>query len=185
MKIYTKNGDQGLTGLYDGTKVLKNNCIIDTLGNVDELNCELGCILACTNENALSEIYFLKKIQYLLFEMGSIIATPSKKESYEIDFDKDSININKMEELIDNMTEKLPKLTNFILPGGNILISHIHRARAICRRAERSIVEISQDNDYIKNNCIKFINRLSDYLFTLARYVGFIYDIPDVKYKKT
>jgi cob(I)alamin adenosyltransferase len=197
MKIYTKTGDKGETGLYDGSRVLKSDCLIESLGNIDELNCEIGLIISnmmFENDDNINkiiqktyyndELELLKKIQNWLFEMGSIIAYPDKKDCDDIVFDKNEVNSRMLEVEIDKMTTELPKLTNFILPGGNVLVSIIHKARAVCRRAERSVVEISVDNKYIKNNCIKFINRFSDYLFTLARYMAFINNVPEVIYKK-
>lgn len=184
MKIYTKTGDKGQTSLYDGSRVDKSNSIIETLGNIDELNCEIGCILAhCINYDN-DEIKILEKVQNWLFDIGTIIAMPKNKDSTEIIFDKNEEYTLQLETLIDLMTNKLPKLKNFILPGGNIIIANIHKSRAICRRAERSIVLLANNNNYIKINCIKFINRLSDYLFTLARYVAFINNVPEIIYKK-
>lgn len=197
MKIYTKTGDCGETGLYDGTRVLKSNCLIESLGNIDELNCEIGLIISIMsvdNDDNINkmiatsyhkdELELLKKIQNWLFEMGSVIAFPDKKNCEDIVFNIDEVNSKMLEVEIDKMTAQLPKLTNFILPGGNVLVSTIHKTRAVCRRAERSIVEIGIDNIYIRNNCIKFINRFSDYLFTLARYEAYIHNVPEVIYKK-
>ena len=178
-KIYTKTGDKGETSLYDGTRVLKCDHIIDVLGNVDELNSEIGSIIALYDKNLSNNLIdnnfeFLKNVQSVLFDMGSIIAYANKNEL-------DELYILNIEKYIDEMTNKLPKLYNFILPGGNLLMAQVHRTRTICRRAERKLVELSHTNI---NTCIKFLNRLSDYFFTLARYIGFVNNIPEIIYKK-
>ena len=186
MKIYTKRGDKGITSLYDSSKVSKSHILIETLGAVDELNCELGMIFACSShiKNDIVELAYLQNIQHLLFTMGSIIAMPKKKDLTEIVLDKDGIVINQLEEYIDIMTDKLPKLRNFILPGSGyrkaeyederynmILVAAIHRARAVCRRTECKLTTTALTSKSIELNCLKIINRLSDYLFTLARYI--------------
>lgn len=185
MKIYTKSGDKGETGLYDGSRVLKSDVIVEALGNTDELNCDIGCIIANSQSfQDLEAIKLLSKIQHWLFDIGSIIAVPEKKENTNIVFNIDDCYTKQMEKLIDNMTNELPRLRNFILPGGSVLVSAIHKARAISRRAERSVVYLAIDNKYIKVNCLSFLNRLSDYLFTLARYIAFKQGINDVIYIK-
>ena len=184
VKIYTKTGDNGTTGLYDGSRVLKDNMYINALGDIDELNSFIGNIIALSNNKDIDEIKILNNIQHWLFDMGSIIAMPTKKDSNDIIFDIDNVYSKQLEYLIDKMTAIIPKLTKFILPGGNIEIANIHITRSVCRRAERGIVYISEYNNYVKINCIKFINRLSDYLFTLARYVCHLNNIPEVFYVK-
>lgn len=205
MKIYTKKGDTGTTSLYDGTKVTKNNVIVQAVGNLDELNSEIGCILAHYNSNVdnMDKIsnentkYYkiLEDIQSELFDMGSIIANDPNKNKKTGLFDENNKFIERMENYIDEMTNKLPPLKNFILPGGNILISFIHRTRTVCRRAEGKITLFKYDPIYFNedseefanenlNRCLAYINRLSDYLFTLARFTAFIGNVDEIIYKK-
>ena len=207
MKIYTKKGDSGSTSLYDGTKVIKNDIIVESVGSLDELNSELGLILAYYNvvkneEVKISKLtdenkkYYelLNNIQSELFDLGSIIAkNPNNSKEDEILFDKNNEYIKKIEEYIDEMTNILPPLRNFILPGGNILIATIHKARTVCRRTERNITSIKYASQYFNedtlqislenvNRCLAYINRMSDYLFTLARFTTYIQDVEEVKY---
>ena len=154
MKIYTKTGDKGTTSLYDCSRVSKSSILIDLLGDIDELNSFIGII---------DSSFLLKDIQTWLFDLGTIIANPNKKYSFDLSQEFTKI----LEKEIDMMTQLLPKLTNFILPSGNI-----HLSRAIARRCERKLVDVITIGDYkhIDDNCLVFLNRLSDYLFTLARY---------------
>jgi cob(I)alamin adenosyltransferase len=200
MKIYTKKGDTGSTSLYDGSKVIKNNIIVESVGSLDELNSEIGVILAYYNQTNIKDSHnskyynLLNNIQSELFDLGSIIAkNPNNSDENEVLFDKNNEYIKIIEELIDEMTQKLPLLRNFILPGGNLLIASIHKARTICRRSERSITSIRYDPIYFNedtpaksleniNRCLAYINRLSDYLFTLARFTSLIQEVEEVKY---
>lgn len=209
MKIYTKKGDSGSTSLYDGTKVIKNDIIVESVGSLDELNSELGLILAyynvAKNEGRMTtnnphheknKKYYelLNNIQSELFDLGSIIAkNPNNSKEDEILFDKNNEYIKKIEEYIDEMTNILPPLRNFILPGGNVLIATIHKARTVCRRTERNITSIKYAPRYFNedtleislenvNRCLAYINRMSDYLFTLARFTTYIQDVEEVKY---
>lgn len=182
--IYTKTGDNGDTGLFDGSRVLKNDLYINTLGDIDELNSYIGAIISSSRYCDIDEIKILNKVQNWLFDIGTLIATPNKCNIDDIVFDIDNCYTKQLEKLIDNMTIKLPKLTKFILPGGNLEISNIHIARSVCRRAERNVVCVANNNLFIKKNCIKFINRLSDYLFTLARYIGKLSGTDEVIYVK-
>ncbi len=152
MKIYTKTGDKGITSLYDCSKISKSSELIDLIGDLDELNSFIGLI---KNDELLSEI------QVWIFDLNTIVANPNHKYTYDID----NAVLTTIENEIDRITEKLPKLTNFILPSGNI-----HIARAICRRCERKLVGLMEKYAHIPDNCVKFLNRLSDYFFTLARY---------------
>lgn len=152
MVIYTKTGDDGSTSLYDCSRVSKSSVLIDLLGDIDELNSFVG-IISCSR--------LLPEIQIWLFDLGTIIANPVKKYAFDVNLEYTKI----LEKEIDNMTDELPKLRNFILPSGNI-----HLSRAIARRCERKMVEAKKDFKHIDDNCLVFINRLSDYLFTLARF---------------
>lgn len=160
MKIYTKTGDKGQTSLVGGTRVSKANIKIEAYGTVDELNSSLGIIAAS------HELYadFIKSIQHKLFNIGSTLAAEE-----DIEFELPMINakdIVVLEKEIDRLTKLLPGLKNFILPGGSVLSANTHMARCICRRAERRVVEL-EDQDYIMH--IQYLNRLSDYLFILSR----------------
>lgn len=164
MVIYTKTGDDGTTSLYDCSRVSKTSILIDLLGEIDELNSFIGII----DSNKI-----LAEIQVWLFDMGTIIANPNKRYNFDINLEYTKI----LEREIDAMTSQLPKLVNFILPSGNI-----HLSRAIARRCERKMVEAKKDFKHIDENCLIFINRLSDYLFTLARYEN---KGKDIIYKKS
>lgn len=185
MKIYTKTGDKGNTSLYDGSKVSKDHSIIDCIGDIDELNAEVGCI-ASFLKNILTEdkLQLLLEIQSQLFDMGALIAYPKNPSKKNLDFDADQKYTKVLEEEIDSMTIQLPKLVNFILPGGSVEMSIVHKARTVCRRAERKMVALKTHNMDIQDSCYIYINRLSDFLFTLARYVGHIQQVPEVIYKK-
>ena len=169
MKIYTKTGDKGTTSLYDCSRVSKSSILIDLLGDIDELNSFIGII---------DSSFLLKDIQTWLFDLGTIIANPNKKYSFDISQEFTKI----LEKEIDMMTQQLPKLTNFILPSGNI-----HLSRAIARRCERKLVDVITNGDYkhIDDNCLVFLNRLSDYLFTLARYDCYMKGKDENIYKKS
>lgn len=164
MVIYTKTGDDGSTSLYDCSRVSKTSILIDLLGEIDELNSFIGII----KSNKL-----LPDIQVWLFDLGTIIANPVKKYNFDVNLEYTKI----LEKEIDSMTAEMSKLSNFILPSGNI-----HLSRAIARRCERKMVEAKKDFKHIDNNCLVFINRLSDYLFTLARYEN---KGNDIIYKKS
>lgn len=172
MKIYTKTGDKGLTSLYDCSRVSKSSKLIDLLGDIDELNSFIGII---------DSQFFLKEIQIWLFDLGTIIANPNKKFNFDINLEFTKI----LEKEIDMMTSNLPKLSNFILPSGNI-----HLSRAIARRCERKLVKLldkykSTLGNHIDDNCLIFMNRLSDYLFTLARYDSYMKNEIENIYKKS
>jgi len=187
MKIYTKTGDRGNTSLYDGSKVSKDNIIIDCIGDIDELNSEIGCILANLNlnDNRLSKYTkLLSDIQSQLFDLGALIAHPNNPERRNISFDNDQIYTKELEVSIDEMTAQLPKLVNFILPGGSVQMATIHKSRTVCRRAERKMVGLKTNGIEIQDSCLIYINRLSDFLFTLARFVGELQGIPEVIYKR-
>jgi len=192
MKIYTKTGDKGETSLYDGSRVTKDNDIIKCIGNIDEFNSNIGCVISCLQNlpepqknKVLEYIALLTDIQHNLFDMGALIAYPSetgKKKS--ITFDNDSKYVSNLEQAIDTMTSQLPKLVNFILPGGSIEMAEVHRSRTVCRRAETSLVALKSHNINIPETCFNYMNRMSDFLFTLARYIGHVQEIPEVIYKK-
>lgn len=171
MKIYTKTGDKGYTSLIGGGRVPKFDLRIESYGNVDELNSYIGLV----SDQDIDQHYkmILKKVQNCLFIIGSILATdpdkinlPGKKEIFIPELHPEDTDI--LEKEIDSMTEKLPQLKHFILPGGNTAVSFCHVARCVCRRAERSVVHLAEGND-VDEKVIIYLNRLSDYLFVLAR----------------
>ena len=172
MKIYTKTGDKGKTSLFGGTRVPKHHIRIESYGTVDELNSHIG--LLRDQDIDAKVIQFLIKIQNELFTIGSMLATPTEKEKLKSGENRLKINkvnndnIKDLENKIDEMNLLLSPMTNFILPGGNPIVSHCHIARCVCRRAERLCVELAE-NQTIDNNIIIYLNRLSDYLFVLAR----------------
>ena len=176
MKIYTKTGDKGSTLLANGRKVKKNDLRVNVYGSVDELNSIIGLTLTETNEASLSNQ--LIKISNLLFNLGSDIASPvSEKATIEIKRISEN-EILFLEQLIDEYTEKLAPLRNFILPGGSKSAAFLHQARTVCRRAERLAVELSE-LEPIGEFSVIFLNRLSDYLFTAARYANMLSGIDD------
>ncbi|PKP10965.1 MAG: ATP:cob(I)alamin adenosyltransferase [Bacteroidetes bacterium HGW-Bacteroidetes-3] len=172
MKIYTKTGDTGKTSLFGGTRVPKYHLRIEAYGTVDELNSYIGLIRDQKIDKHTKEI--LLKIQNELFTLGSMLATPPEKEILKSG--KERLNINKvseesvvlLENEIDKMNESLPSMTHFILPGGHTTVSFCHIARCICRRAERIATQLS-DESSINPQILVYLNRLSDYLFVLAR----------------
>ena len=172
MKIYTKTGDKGKTSLFGGTRVPKYNDRIEAYGTVDELNSYIGLIRDQKISGKLKTD--LIKIQTDLFTLGAMLATPEDKKILKSGKDRLNIpivtnnSIIFLEQQIDAMNEVLPVMTNFILPGGHTIVSFCHIARCVCRRAERFVVKLA-DEQSIDDNIIKYLNRLSDYLFVLAR----------------
>jgi cob(I)alamin adenosyltransferase len=164
-KIYTKTGDQGHTGLIGGQRVPKNHVRVEAAGAVDELNALLGVILS--NWEYFTHREEIEVIQSLLFEVGATLAGRHPQHNHHPN-DKDVVHL---EQLIDELTSTLPPLTNFILPGGTRLSAHLHLARTVARRAERRTITVGQHQD-IPGVVIRYLNRLSDYLFTLARAIN-------------
>lgn len=169
-KIYTKTGDKGTTALIGGTRIPKSHIRIEAYGTVDELNSWLG-IIADMLHNANNEIGILKEIQNRLFTVGSSLACDPEKDTKMMIPDLHAEDIKFLEKEIDRMDETLPALKNFVLPGGNITASNCHVARCVCRRAERICVAIMEEGQFVDELVIQYLNRLSDYLFTLARYI--------------
>ena len=169
MKIYTKTGDKGYTSLIGGTRVPKFHIRIETYGTIDELNSYIGLI--SDQEIDLHDKGVLKEIQDRLFTIGSVLASDPEKSRMKIpDLKEEDIEL--LEREMDRMNEILPELRKFILPGGNNAISFCHIARSICRRAERLTVLLAEES-YVEERVIIYLNRLSDYLFVLARMIGF------------
>jgi cob(I)alamin adenosyltransferase len=185
MKVYTKTGDNGTTALFGGTRVPKDHIRIESYGTVDELNSYIGLIRDQEMNNHYKDI--LIEIQDRLFTVGAILATPPEKvvmKNGELRLQKLGIieaDIELLENEIDAMEETLPTMTHFILPGGHQTVSYCHIARCICRRAERLSVHLSH-NEPVAGIAIKYLNRLSDYLFVLARKLSFDLNADEVKW---
>ncbi|MFM6947298.1 MAG: cob(I)yrinic acid a,c-diamide adenosyltransferase [Flavobacteriales bacterium] len=165
MKIYTKKGDQGSTGLIGGTRVSKGDVRIEAYGTVDELNSYIG-LLTCLDIDIRMRAQ-LQEIQDRLFTIGSHLAADPEKNKMQLPDLLDS-DIEKLEHWMDVMDEQLPALTAFVLPGGHIHAAHAHVARCICRRAERMVVTLDE-LEGVEATVLMYLNRLSDYLFVLSR----------------
>ena len=180
-KIYTKTGDLGKTSLIGGTKVLKSSLRIESYGTVDELNSYIGLVRdLITDENSRT---ILKEIQDRLFTIGSSLACDPEKEPLMKIPDLKETDIILLEEQIDEMTVQLPVMKSFILPGGHVAVSTTHIARCICRRAERICVHLQEENVFVEPLVIKYLNRLSDYLFVLSRYIGHLLNVDEIPWK--
>jgi cob(I)alamin adenosyltransferase len=181
MKIYTKTGDKGTTSLIGGTRVSKSHLRIEAYGTVDELNSYTGlCKDLLTDENSKA---VLQEIQDRLFTIGSALACDPEKERKMNIPDLKETDIALLEKEIDKMNDVLPSMKSFILPGGHSSISHLHVARCVCRRAERCCVRLESEKNEVDPIIIKYLNRLSDYLFILARYTGQKLNVADIPWK--
>jgi len=168
VKIYTKTGDGGETSLHGGKRTRKDTLRIDSYGTIDELNSHIGLILAIDQQNILKE--FLGSVQDELFVLGADLATPVGDNGKKVKRINAS-HAERIEKLIDIIEAKLKPLSTFILPGGSELGGQIHVARTVCRRAERLVVALSK-KEAIGPHLVIYLNRLSDFLFVLARYAN-------------
>ncbi|MCB4799679.1 cob(I)yrinic acid a,c-diamide adenosyltransferase [Neotamlana laminarinivorans] len=185
MKIYTKTGDAGTTALFGGSRVPKHHIRIESYGTIDELNSHLGLI----RDQNINDNYkkILINIQNKLFTIGAILATAPDKATLKNG--KDRLNIEKitasdiglLEQEMDTMNEALPPMTHFVLPGGHQTVSFCHIARCVCRRAERLAVSLN-DLEPFEPNALIYLNRLSDYLFVLARKLTYDLQANEVKW---
>jgi cob(I)alamin adenosyltransferase len=168
MKIYTKKGDEGKTGLIGGTRVSKHALRIESYGTVDELNSFIGVV----RDYDIDEKYKkqLIEIQDRLFTIGSSLSSDPEKSKMKIP-DLLESDVEVLEKWMDEMDTELPEMRFFVLPGGNHAVSFCHVARCVCRRAERLIVELTE-NDFVAPLVLSYMNRLSDYLFVLSRKIG-------------
>jgi cob(I)alamin adenosyltransferase len=171
-KIYTKTGDKGQTSLIGGTRVSKSHIRIECYGTIDELNSYLGLANDLTKNDIIAN--WLREIQDRLFTIGSELATTPDKELKMKLPDLHFSDIEWLEGKIDEMNEKLPEMRSFILPGGHQGASACHVARCICRRAERLCVHMRDVNEQVSDIILQYLNRLSDFLFVLARYITII-----------
>lgn len=214
-KLYTKTGDRGCTGLYSGERKKKTEPIFHTLGAIDELNSELGiCKVHYYNimksfENSIytppgnawersekcaktGKYYewfalgnILSNIQTRLIELSSHIATVSGEYMALVIFDSENKHLSDLERLIDRLDSVLPKLTTFIIPGGDLLTAHIHKARTIARKSERFIWDVKNNGfDHITEGSLKYMNRMSDFLFVLSRFTSFSLDSKETRFSK-
>ena len=177
MKIYTKTGDDGNTGLQGDFRISKSHPRIIAYGTVDEANAAIGVVLTNTLDEDVSQL--LNQIQNDLFLLGSDLSNQNLNDL------KNRVTlemIEKLEESIDTFESELPPITNFILPGGNVAASQIHQVRTIVRRAETLVVKLS-DKDEINSNCIKYLNRLSDLMFVMGRLINKRNGIEDIIWK--
>ena len=180
LKTYTKTGDLGKTSLIGGTKVPKSHIRIDSYGTVDELNSYIGLLSDYFNEKHTQNI--LKEIQDRLFTVGSSLACDPEKEPLMKIPDLKETDITFLENEIDKMNEVLPDMKSFILPGGHHAVSTAHVARCVCRRAERCSVNMQEHELFVEPLVIKYLNRLSDYLFVLSRYISHSLKVEEVKW---
>ena len=177
MKIYTRTGDDGTTGLIGGTRLKKNNIRLEAYGTVDELNSYIGVVRSQYTESHADSV--LERIQHKLFVIGAHLATDERDEMIKKQLPVDMTDILLLEDEIDRMIEVLPPLNNFILPGGSKATSFCHVARTVCRRAERRIVELGEKSK-VDTILVKYINRLSDYLFVLSRKISLDLKTPEI-----
>lgn len=180
MPIYTRTGDKGKTSLFDGTRVLKSHTRVETYGTIDELNSMIGAAIALLrSKNHESRIKDeLEQIQHDLFEIGSALALPHPLPVVGLEK-----RAKAFEELIDTLTAQMPEITYFILPGGGKAGSFLHVARTITRRTERQLVALMQQEE-IDETIVVYVNRLSDVLFTMARFVNHQDKKKEIKWKK-
>ena len=185
-KVYTKTGDKGTSSLYSGERASKDDRIFAALGDTDELNAHIGVAREHCQSSAIPGLDVqLAEIQSRLLDLGSSIATPlpsaSASKIRRVHFAED--NTERLESWIDAMDEELPPLRNFILPSGGLSAAHLHVARTVCRRAERSVVPLVRE-ETTERSVHVYLNRLSDYLFTAARYAALREGKTEVVYKK-
>jgi cob(I)alamin adenosyltransferase len=182
VKIYTRTGDKGETSLYTGQRIPKNDPSIEAIGTVDECNCAIGIAISMMDSQTdLSKVRDqLETVQHALFDVGAALATPrTRAATIKLDktrFDHEETTV--LERWIDEMEKELPELHSFILPGGHQSGSMLHLARSICRRAERLVVPLHKLGD-VPDSVLIYLNRLSDYLFVVSRYVNHLTHSPE------
>jgi cob(I)alamin adenosyltransferase len=180
-KIYTKTGDKGSTSLIGGTKVPKSNLRIEAYGTVDELSSWIGLCRDLLTDEAGRAI--LQEVQDRLFTMNSSLACDPEKEPKMRIPDLRDEDITLLETEMDRMNEVIPAMKSFILPGGHPTLSQLHITRCVCRRAERCCVRLEQESQEVDGIILKYLNRLSDYLFVLARYTGHQMHVEEIPWK--
>ena len=180
-KIYTKTGDLGKTSLIGGTKVAKSHLRIESYGTVDELNSYIGLCKDLLTDKQSKTV--LQEIQDRLFTIGSSLACDPEKEPKMKIPDLKEEDVTFLEKEIDRMNETVPPMKNFILPGGHPSVSQLHLARCVCRRAERCCVRLESEKEEVESIIIKYLNRLSDHLFVLARYISHQLKVEEIPWK--
>ena len=179
MRIYTRTGDDGTTGLFHGGRVQKNHLRVEAYGTVDELNACLGVVRVHQPPNEVDT--WLTRIQNELFDLGADLATPQVTEQDKTTRISSDL-VKQLEDEMDWMTEQLPALKHFILPGGTATAANLHLARTVCRRAERAVVTLAQEEP-IDTVLLEYLNRLSDWLFMLSRYVNHVAGVNETKWE--
>jgi len=180
MKIYTRTGDKGDTGLLGGSRVPKDHLRIEAYGTVDELNSHLGLLrdMAVPYHGEL-----IAGIQHTLFAIGSRLASSSEEEATRFQVPQvGDADIDALEHAMDIMDKELEPMRNFILPGGHPTVSQAHIARTVCRRAERRVVQLAAQEP-VPEHVVRYLNRLSDLLFVMARHLGKLHGVPDTPWK--
>lgn len=179
-KIYTKTGDAGDTGLGDGSRIPKTHARVCAMGDIDELNAQIGLLtahLSLTSITKLTDIApFIERLQHRIFDLGGEVSIPG----FQLIHDQ---HVTMIEVELDRMNEALAPLENFIIPGGSILIAQCHVVRSVCRRAERSLVSL-QEIETVNASGVRFLNRLSDYFFVLARFCALQTGQPECLWQK-
>lgn len=179
--IYTRTGDDGTTSLVGGTRVAKNSARLEAYGTIDELNSHIGVVIAVGREGSKPLLKLLNKIQHRLFNIGGYLASDGV---YTLPCGVDERDIDEMEGFIDRLDNMLPRINQFILPGGSIASAHTQVARTVCRRAERRVLEMRAQGDQVDSLVIRYINRLSDLLFVVARYYNKISGVDEIFWNK-
>ena len=173
MKIYTKKGDKGKTSLLGGSRVSKTHLRIESYGTLDELNAHIGLLRDFAKKRDEELVW----VQNQLFSLGSILAMEKENSNWKLP-EIVHEDVSFLEQCMDEMDKELPAMRNFVLPGGHPSVSQAHIARTVCRRAERLVIHLAQEEKIAEIN-IAFLNRLSDYLFVLARWLTKVYDVTE------
>ena len=177
-KIYTKTGDKGDTGLIGGTRVPKNDVRLEAYGTVDELNSYVGLLRSFVPEEKDG---ILINVQNQLFKIGSYLATDAGVSDFRSGIKFEDVRIEELEREMDEMEQQLPPLTGFVLPGGHEAVGFCHIARAVCRRAERRVLSMAEHDD-IDTAIVRYLNRLSDFLFVLSRYLSNFFGVEEIQW---
>lgn len=178
--VYTKTGDQGQTGLIGGTRVSKDHIRLEAYGTVDELNCQVGAIWSYPVDERSKQI--LCEIQNQLFVVGAYLATDDTVSDLRSRLKRDPKVIEMLEKEMDVMENSLPPLTNFVLPGGHPAVAASHVARTVARRAERCVIRMGREFE-VDPWVVKYLNRLSDYLFVLSRHLSKYFNAEEIPWK--
>ncbi|MDE6555523.1 MAG: cob(I)yrinic acid a,c-diamide adenosyltransferase [Duncaniella sp.] len=183
--LYTRTGDSGMTSLYGGSRIAKNSLCVDTYGTIDELNSFIGLLEA--HVRTIPEVCperfdtLLLEISSRMFDIGAFLSTPPDKAQGIACINTADISL--LEEAIDGLDEATPAQKTFILPGGSIASSHAQVARAVCRRAERRLLDLRDSGHPVPETIMIYVNRLSDFLFIFARYLNSLLGIPDIPWQ--